>query len=64
MNAGALSQTAVTFTYTIVDAAAWAQSQEVQQAFPDIRTTMNGASKATEVVALQLTTKCWEVPGQ
>jgi hypothetical protein len=61
---GASSQTEVTYTYRIADAAAWAETPEVQQAFSDIRTTVNGASKTTEVVGLQLTSKGWEVPGQ
>jgi hypothetical protein len=62
VNVGASSQTEVTYTYEIVDAAAWSKNQAVQREFPDIRTTVNGASKATEVVGLQLTSKGWEVP--
>ncbi len=58
------SQTEVTYTYRIVDPAAWAERPEVQQAFSDIRTTVNGASKTTEVAGLQLTSKGWEVSGQ
>jgi hypothetical protein len=61
---GTSSQTEVTYTYRIVDAAGWAERPEVQQAFSDIRTTVNGASKTTEVAGLQLTCKGWEVPGQ
>ncbi len=62
--AGSASQTEVTYTYRIVDPAAWAERPEVQQAFSDIRTTVNGASRTTEVAGLQLTSKGWEVPGQ
>jgi hypothetical protein len=62
--AGTSSQTEVTYTYRIVDSASWAQRSDVQQAFADIRTTVNGASKTTEVAGLQLTSKGWEVPGQ
>ena len=61
---GTSSQTEVTYTYRLVDPASWAERPEVQQAFADIRTTVNGASKTTEVVGLQLTSKGWEVPGQ
>lgn len=61
---GTSSQTEVTYTYKIVDPANWAERPETQQAFPDIRTTMNGASRTTEVVGLQLTSAGWEVPGQ
>ena len=61
---GISSQTEVTYTYRIADAAAWSENPDVQQAFSDIRTTVNGASKATEVTGLQLTSKGWEVPGQ
>lgn len=62
--AGTTSQIEVTYTYRIVDAASWAQRSEVQQAFSDIRTTINGASKTTEVAGLQLTSEGWEVPEQ
>jgi hypothetical protein len=61
---GTSSQTEVTYTYRIVDPAAWAERPEVQQAFSDIRTTVNGASKTTEVTGLQLTSTGWEVPGE
>jgi hypothetical protein len=61
---GVSSETEVTYTYKLVDSAPWAQRPEVQQAFADIRTTVNGASKTTEVAGLQLTSKGWEVPGQ
>ena len=61
---GTSSQTEVTYTYRIVDAAGWAERPEVQQAFSDIRTTVNGTSKTTEVAGLQLTSRDWEVPGQ
>lgn len=61
---GSSSQTEVTYTYRIVGPAAWAEHPEVQQAFSDIRTTINGAAKTTEIVGLQLTSKGWEVPGQ
>jgi hypothetical protein len=64
VKAGASSQTEVTYTYRIADMAPWAERSDVQQAFSDIRTTVNGASKTTEVVGLELTSKGWEVPGQ
>lgn len=64
VTAGPYSQTEVTYTYRIVDPATWAERPEVQQVFSDIRTTIAGASKATEVAGLQLTNKGWEVPGQ
>lgn len=61
---GTLSQTEVTYTYKIVGFAGWAEQPEVQQAFSDIRMTVTGASKTTEIAGLQLTSKGWEVPGQ
>jgi hypothetical protein len=61
---GTSTQTEVTYTYKIVDVAGWAERPEVQQAFSDIRTTISGVSKTTEVAGLQLTSKGWEVPGQ
>jgi hypothetical protein len=59
---GTSSETEVTYTYKMMDLAAWAERREVQQAFPDIRTTVSGASKTTEVAGLQLTSNGWEVP--
>jgi hypothetical protein len=61
---GASSQTEVTYTYRIVDRAAWAERPEVQRAFSEIRATVNGASKTAEVAGLQLTSRGWEVPEQ
>ena len=59
---GSSSQTEV--TYRIVDTAGRAERSEVQQVSSDIRTTVNGVSKATEVAGLQLTSRGWEVPEQ
>jgi hypothetical protein len=61
---GTSSEAEVTYTYKIADAAGWAERPAVQKAFSDIRTTVSGASKTTEVAGLQLTSKGWEVPGQ
>ncbi len=61
---GQSSQTEITYTYRIVDPAAWAERPDVQQAFPDIRSNLNGVSKTTEQTGLQLTSRGWEVPGQ
>ena len=59
---GKSSQTEVTYTYRIVDLAAWARRPDVQQAFPDIRANLKAASKTTELAGLQLTSRGWEVP--
>jgi len=64
VTAGASSQTEVTYTYKIVNLAGWAERPDVQRAFPIIQATLTGASKTTEIAALQLTSKGWEVPGQ
>jgi hypothetical protein len=61
---GPSTQTEVTYTYRIAGVATWAENPNVQQAFSDIRTTVNGTSKTTEVAGLQLTSKGWEVSGQ
>lgn len=61
---GTSSQIEVTYTYRIVGTAHWAERPDVQGAFLDIRTTINGASKTFEVAGLQLTSKGWEVPGR
>ena len=64
MTMGPYSQTEVTYTYRIVDPASWAERPDVQRAFSDIQTTVTGVSKTTQIAALQLTNKGWEVPGQ
>jgi hypothetical protein len=46
-----------------VNLAACANRADIQQAFPDILTTIGGASKTSLVIGLQLTNKGWEVPG-
>jgi hypothetical protein len=61
---GTSSQTEVTYTYKIVNLAGWAERPDVQHAFPDVGTTVGGATKANQVVGLQLTNQGWEVPGQ
>ena len=63
VSTGGNSQTEVTYTYKIAPLAAWASRADVQQAFPDIKATMDGVSRANQVVGLQLTNKGWEVPG-
>jgi len=59
---GSPSAAEATYTYRIVNLAAWAQRPEIQQAFPDVQATISGASKAEQVLGLQLTDKGWEVP--
>jgi hypothetical protein len=59
--AGPYSQAEVTYTYKLVNVAAWAERPEVQRAFPDIKTTISGALKTNEIAEVQLTNKGWEV---
>ena len=63
VSTGGNSQTEVTYTYKIAPLAVWAGRAEVQQAFPDIKSTVDSASKVNQVAGLQLTDKGWEVPG-
>ncbi len=63
VSTGGNSQTEVTYTYKITPLAAWASRTDVQQAFSDIKATIDGASKTSQVAGLQLTNKGWEVPG-
>lgn len=51
-----------TYTYKIANLASWAKQSNVQQAFPDLLQTLNGASTANQTAELQLTNKGWEVP--
>ncbi len=64
MTIGAYSQTEVTYTYKLVNVADWAEQPGMQRAFPDIRTTIGGASKTDQIAGLQLTNQGWEVPEQ
>ncbi len=63
VSTGGTSQTEVIYTYKMTPLATWAGRIEVQQAFPDIKATIDGASRANQVAGLQLTNKGWEVPG-
>jgi hypothetical protein len=56
-------QAEVTYTYKIQNLADWAQRADVQQAFPDIRTMLNGASNTNQVIGVELTNAGWQVPG-
>jgi hypothetical protein len=60
---GSQSQAEVTYTYKIGNLAAWAERPDVQEAFPDIRATISGASTASQIAGVQLTNERWEVPG-
>ena len=64
MTTGPSSQSEVTYTYKLVNLAAWAEQPGMQGAFPEIRTTVGGASKTDQIAGLQLTNKGWEVPEQ
>ena len=64
MTTGPYSESEVTYTYKLVNLAAWAEQPGMQRAFPDIRTTIGGALKADQIAGLQLTNKGWEVPEQ
>ena len=64
MTTGPSSESEVTYTYKLVNLAAWAEQPGMQRAFPDIRTTISGASKTDRIAGLQLTNKGWEVPEQ
>jgi hypothetical protein len=59
---GSRSAAEATYTYRVVNLAAWAQRPEVQQTFPDIQATLSGASKIEQTIGLQLTDKGWGVP--
>jgi hypothetical protein len=56
------SQSEVTYIYKIGNLAAWTQQPDIQQAFPDIRTMVGGASKTNQIAGLQLTNNGWEIP--
>ncbi|MEI9979927.1 MAG: hypothetical protein WDN23_13200 [Edaphobacter sp.] len=60
---GSQSAAEATYTYRIVNLAAWAQRPDVQQAFPDIQATLSGTTKTEQIIGLQLTDRGWEVPG-
>jgi len=58
------SRTKVTYTYKIMNLAAWAERSDIQQSFSDIRSTVTGVSKVNQEIGLQLTNDGWEVVGQ
>ena len=64
MTTGPSSESEVTYTYKLVNLAAWSEQPGIQRAFPDIRMTIGGASKTNQIAGLQLTNKGWEVPEQ
>jgi voltage-gated potassium channel Kch len=64
MTMGSYSQTEVTYTYKIKNLASWAERSDVQRAFWDIGTTVDGTSKSNQIVGLQLMNHGWEVLGQ
>lgn len=59
---GPYTQSEVTYSYKVVDLAAWAQQPGIQQRFPDIRSTLQDASKVNQRAGLVLTNQGWEVP--
>lgn len=59
---GPYTQSEVTYSYKIVNPAAWAQQPGIQQVFPDIRATLQDASKPDQIAGLVLTNKGWEIP--
>jgi len=63
MTVGGRSQTEVRYTYKVIHLAGWAGRPEIQQVFPNIKATVDGASKTSETVGLQLTDNGWEVIG-
>ena len=61
---GPYTQSEVTYSYKVTDLAAWSQQPGIQQTFPDIRSTLQDASKVHQAAGLVLTNKGWEVPEQ
>ncbi|MEI9979383.1 MAG: hypothetical protein WDN23_10350 [Edaphobacter sp.] len=59
---GSTPQTEVTYTYRITNLAPWAERPDIQRTFGDVRTTVEGISKANEIAGLQLTSQGWQVP--
>lgn len=64
MTMGPYTMTQVTYTYKLENLADWAKRSDIQGAFPNIKTNVDGASKTEASAELQLTNKGWEVPGQ
>lgn len=61
---GPYTQSEVTYSYKIANLATWAKQPSLQQAFPDIQSTLQNASKPNQTAGLVLTNKGWEVPEQ
>jgi hypothetical protein len=61
---GPYTQSEVTYSYKVVNLASWAEQPGIQQAFPDIRSSIQDASKLNQRAGLVLTNQGWEVPEQ
>lgn len=59
---GNYTETTATYTYKIPNIAAWAKLPEVDQAFPSIGMTVDGAGK-NQTIPVHLTDKGWVVNG-
>lgn len=59
---GPYTKSEVTYSHKVVNLAAWAQQPGIEQAFPDIRSTLQDASKVNQRAGLVLTNQGWEVP--
>jgi hypothetical protein len=55
-----ISQADVSYTYKVMNLATWAEQPKIQQAFPDIGSTVNGTQT---IQTIGLTNNGWEVPG-
>lgn len=64
MTVNGASQTEITYTYRIANLAGWAEQPAIQQAFPDIKAAVDGTSKTSATVGLQLTDNGWEAVGR
>jgi hypothetical protein len=64
MTMGGFSATDVTYTYQVDNFADWAKRPEIQQAFPDVKLTINQAETTNQSAGLHLTNQGWEVNGQ
>lgn len=56
---GPYTMTEVTYTYKLRDVAGWAKSDDVQQAFPDLRRMLRDAGSVRQEHAMRLTSDGW-----
>jgi hypothetical protein len=60
---GDYQEAGITYTYKVDNLADWAKRPDVQAAFPDVRSTLDGAGSKESKHVIKLTSQGWEAKG-